>query len=335
MKKLSKEDEKAKQQHIYDPIIACYYDRRGSLVNESPLAASRSPSKPKRFIEHLQLNGGALWDALRMKDFFPFHPEDFRIAHTEAYVDAFLSGKGALARSSGLKWSPAFYETVRYTTGSLWGAVQGAILHPEHIAFSPTSGFHHARPERGAGFCTFSGQVLSAVMAWRYHQKRGAWIDLDEHYGNSLDDSRDFVPDLALALPDPVVCNINPKGVGDAYLADLAQSLVNLGNLVLTGQVDYVCVAHGADSHIDDDLGGRLTTAQWLKASEIVYGTINEWGKALGRPVPVALALFGGYRSDSPESVLELHAADLAIALRELAGVNLNYTPRVAPRKDK
>ena len=39
------------------------------------------------------------------------------------------------------------------------------------------------------------------------------------------------------------------------------------------------------------------------------------------RRVPVTLALFGGYRDDHPESVLGLHAMDLAQALVRLEGV--------------
>jgi len=29
----------------------------------------------------------------------------------------------------------------------------------------------------------------------------GAWIDLDGHFGNSIDDTIDFAPDLARAVP--------------------------------------------------------------------------------------------------------------------------------------
>jgi hypothetical protein len=74
--------------------------------------------------------------------------------------------------------------------------------------------------------------------------------------------------------------------------------------------------AHGADSHEDDDLGGQCTTAEWLDASSLVYGMLDRVGLQLRRPVPLTLALFGGYREDKYEAVLRLHTADLIRCLQ-------------------
>lgn len=94
-----------------------------------------------------------------------------------------------------------------------------------------------------------------------------------------------------------------------------------------------MAVAHGADSHVDDDLGGQCDTWEWLAASRLVYERINAWSAALGRPMPVVLALFGGYRGDSPESVLELHVADCATAIATLGGADVSHTPRVVRKR--
>ena len=61
-------------------------------------------------------------------------------------------------------------------------------------------------------------------------------------------------------------------------------------------------------------------TEEWLEASRLVYAAIGRWSEALGAPLPVALALFGGYREADPDAVLRLHGADLAIGLRTLGG---------------
>ena len=45
------------------------------------------------------------------------------------------------------------------------------------------------------------------------------------------------------------------------------------------------------------------------------------------------MALFGGYRDDDPNSVLELHLADLAAALRLLGGAPVRFQPCVQPRR--
>jgi acetoin utilization deacetylase AcuC-like enzyme len=188
------------------------------------------------------------------------------------------------------------------------------VAHPEQVTFSPTSGFHHVRPTAGSGFCTFSGQVIAAVKMIRECRLVGAYLDLDGHFGNSIEDSRTFVADLNQAIPPG--CNLNPDGDHSDYQDSLKGSLADLAGRLARGEVHYVVFAHGADSHEDDDLGGQCTTAEWLEASSLVYGMLDRVGGKLGRPVPLTLALFGGYRSDNYEAVLRLHTADLIRCLQ-------------------
>ena len=82
---------------------------------------------------------------------------------------------------------------MRYTNASLYHAIEHAVAHPEQVALSSTSGFHHARPTGGGGFCTFSGQVIAAVKIYREHRLVGAHVDLDGHFGNSIEDSQTSV----------------------------------------------------------------------------------------------------------------------------------------------
>ena len=58
-----------------------------------------------------------------------------------------------------------------------------------------------------------------------------------------------------------------------------------------------------------------------MRAAEMVYGAVAQWSQSLGRPVPLTLALFGGYRDDHPASVLGLHAMDAARCLALPGGV--------------
>ena len=315
---------------FHEPTLDLYYRPEMAVASDPAGNFSRSPSKPRRFVAHLAASALAPLVATR-GDFPPLTREDLLLAHTAEYVDAFLEGRAPLATSNGLAWTREFADTVRYTNGSLVAAVRGALANPARIALSPTSGFHHARPESGSGFCTFSGQVIAGVIAWREHGARGAWIDLDTHFGNSIEDSRGAVRELDEAIPEG--CNINPSGYGTDYLADLGRHLATLGERVLAGEIQYVAFAHGADSHRDDDLGGQCSTDEWLAASHLVYDAVHAWSCALGRPVPLVLTLFGGYRQDSPESVLELHVADAAIALGTLADSDVTYVPRVAPKR--
>lgn len=311
-------------QHYATQIAAHYVPAMSMSVN-APGNFSASPTKPGRFMRHLATT--PLSGLISEVPFEPLAPADFMLAHTRDYVEAFFTGTPThLATSNWLAWNPDFVETVRHTNGSLVSAVLGALRDPSKIALSPTSGFHHAKPWSGEGFCTFSGQVIAAVRAYREHGAVGAWIDLDGHFGNSIEDSRDFVKDLNAALP----ININPAGSGSDYLQDLAAKVARLEARIIRGDIQYVGFAHGADSHEWDDLGHQCSTEEWIEASRIVYAMIARCSAKLGRPVPLVLSLFGGYRKDDLRSVLELHTADLAVALSMLCGhKDLTYTPTV------
>lgn len=314
----------------YHTGIDLYYRPEMSLSEDPGANFSKSPSKPRRFSEKLLASPLAA-DVTVCGDFEPLPPGNFRRCHRDAYVSAFFAGKLPLAESNGLTWTPEFAETVRYTNASLVDATVAALERPDRIAFSPTSGFHHAAPDGGAGFCTFSGQVLAAAEVLRCTTHRPpciAWIDLDGHYGNSIPDSGE----VYRWVPDVIRHNLNPRGNGAAYLANLAGGLAKIERDILTEKVDMVCIAHGADSHEWDDTHGQLSTAEWLSAGRLAYQAVRRCSEVLGRPVPTVLALFGGYRHDAPESVLELHLASTGVALDVLCGRQYAYAPKVSPR---
>ena len=285
---------------------------------------SKSPSKPARFKEFLQQT--SLWPHVEVhSQFAPVTRDDLLLAHEPRYVDAFLNGVQPRCESNGLVWSPQFRDSVLWTNGSLVAAMEAAIRNPAQVTMAPVSGFHHATPSSGGGFCTFSGQVIAALKLYRSGGLRGVWFDLDGHFGNSSEDSREFAPVLNQAVAPEF--NINPIGAGARYLADLDTQIARVRARLLAGALDYVVFAHGADSHEWDQLGHQCTTAQWLSAATRIYSMLRDVRDV--RPVPVTLALFGGYRDDHPESVLGLHAMDLAECLRLLCGRPVVYEAEV------
>jgi len=69
----------------------------------------------------------------------------------------------------------------------------------------------------------------------------------------------------------------------------------------------------GADAHIDDPLGGWLTTAQMRQRDALVFEA------ALGYGIPVVWNLAGGYQRDADGGigpVLAIHRATLDEAIR-------------------
>ncbi len=311
--------------------LSTFYRPEQSITNNAP-DSSRSPEKPKLLLEKISEIGYDQY-LLSHQDFPPLNREDFLIAHEEKYVDAFFSGEGRLARSNMLKWSKEFTDSVAYTNSSLYHSIKYSLENPSVVTFSPTSGFHHARPQMGSMFCTFSGQVIASVKLYRESGVSGAYVDLDAHFGNSIEDTREFCPDLNNAVLPGM--NINLEGKHEQYINNLRERLDFLSSQVISGDVDYVVFCHGADSHVDDDLGGQCTTSEWLECSHIFYNWVKETDKALGRPLPLSLSLFGGYRDDDFNSVLSLHIADLVSCLNILCGREIEYFPQVTPKPPK
>lgn len=312
------------ENNLYSSRIAVYYRPEQAVTRTA--GYSRSPAKPALFMKYIA--GKDVYKHLQVySDWEPFQQGEFLIAHKEEYVNSFFNGSGCLSSSNGLTWSTEFRDSVCFTNASLFHSIEHAVLNPEQICLSPVSGFHHARPESGGGFCTFSGQVISALKIFSKYGLRAAWIDLDGHFGNSIEDTRSFAPELNFAVP--VGMNINPVGLHETYLHNLKRSLDTLKEALIQNQIHYVCFAHGADSHEWDDLGVQCSTEEWLFASRLVYNMIHEASSTLGRPVPLILSLFGGYRKDHYESVLELHLADLSLCLDTLCGQTVFQEPRV------
>jgi acetoin utilization deacetylase AcuC-like enzyme len=296
--------------------IKTFYTSKQVLKTDSKQNVSKSPLKAKLLLEHINKVG--LMDHFDITDDFkPFDNEDFYIAHTKDYVHKFFNGIKPLCESNNLKWSKQFAETVRYTNASLYNAIKFSIENPEKVCFSMTSGFHHANPYNGAGFCTFSGQVIASLKIYKEFGLSGAYLDLDAHYGNSIKDSYEFVPVLYNAIP--IGCNINPDYKHKQYIQDFKFRLKLLEQKILNEEIHYLVWCHGADSQEDDDLRtGQLTTDEWIQCSTIFYKWVKKINKKLGVSIPLTLCLFGGYRKDNYISVLNLHVADLIECLNIL-----------------
>ena len=139
------------------------------------------------------------------------------------------------------------------------------------IACSPTSGFHHAGWEENGGFCTVNGLMITAVRLLREGLvKHVSILDYDYHYGDGTDDII-----RRLGLEDSVHhVNGDPYGGGDRFLESIEDDLDELDD------TDLVLYQAGADMHIDDPLGGILTTEQMRMRDEIVL----QWCKRNRNP---------------------------------------------------
>lgn len=297
-------------------ILTFYTDQQVCFDLMHNPSFSKSPLKPYLLMKRIKEKG--LSRLVRIKsDFVPFTKNDFEIAHTESYVKNVFNGEGNYL-SNSLPWSRNLVHSLTYTNAALYEAKRYGILNPKTVCFAPISGMHHAMPNRGSGFCTFSGQVISAIKLYEEFGVSGAYFDLDGHFGNSIEDSREFNPKLNLAIPKG--CNVNPTGRNETYLKSFEKGLKHVGELIKENKIHYVVFAHGADSHSDDDIGGGCDTKQWLLCASKFAEWVNGISKEIGKPLPVTLALFGGYRSDNYNAVLDLHLKSILTCARIICG---------------
>src|SRR5262249_30850021 len=108
--------------------------------------------------------------------------DDLLTTHDSQYVSAVRTGEPrALAESQGLEWDPGLWPMVLASNGGTVAAALRALRDGRAGALS--SGLHHARRERGHGFCTFNGLVLAAQAALDAGAGDVLILDLDAHCG--------------------------------------------------------------------------------------------------------------------------------------------------------
>lgn len=220
---------------------------------------------------------------LNIRTVEPLTREQIKLAHDARFVDDLLDGT---IRNGHGNHSPALAASLPFTSGSLLTAAREALANGIG-AVSPTSGFHHAGHARVGGFCSLNGLMIAAL---NMPGVRVGVLDFDQHYGDGTDDIIRL-----LDLNSRVVHRGHP-GSGDAerWLRTIP------GTLDAFNGCDVVLYQAGADPHINDPLGGWLTSDQMRRRDRLVFAGLRERG------VPVVWNLAGGYQKPF-RNVLDLH----------------------------
>ncbi|MBK8073584.1 MAG: histone deacetylase [Ramlibacter sp.] len=251
---------------------------------------------------------------VRLQQAQPASDGELALAHDPAYVAAIADGSvaPAILREIGFPWSDAMAERARRSVGATIAACRVALR--EGVAANIAGGTHHARADRGGGFCVFNDAAVAARLM-QAEAGRGvaraplkvAVIDLDVHQGNgtaaifrddpsvftlSLHGEKNFpfrkeAGDLDVDLPD---------GCGDDdYLHALEVALDHLEQRFAPQLVIYLA---GADPHEGDRLGRLKLTWDGLEARD---RRVLDW--AGQRRIPLAFAMAGGYGHDIADTV--------------------------------
>ncbi len=240
----------------------------------------------------------------------PASLEQLKRSHDPDFIQGVLSGQ--IPNGFGNN-SVSVRASLPYTNGSMIDAAKASLV--DGAACSLSSGFHHAGYSRAEGFCTFNGlmvavfAILDAGLA-----KRIAIVDCDQHYGDGTDD-------ILAKVGAPGLLHISfglyfsRPDQGPQYLAKLR----GLKKDFLEHGTQLIIYQAGADAHVDDPLGGVLTTAQMRQRDRIMFATARELG------IPIAWNLAGGYQRDDDGGigpVVGLHLNTMRECLATFAGVN-------------
>lgn len=241
--------------------------------------------------------------------------DKLRTLHDPDYVRAFITGRGRLASSQGWEWTPQIRTGVLAINAGQIAAARMALEHG--IAANIAQGFHHARPEHGAGFCTFNGLAL---VAQEFPEKRIFVLDCDEHCGDGTAEFTRKLPNLfnfsingtnwgMHESPRSICRNIRS---GPNSFPDYRRALEESFTSAQAWNADLIIYQAGADPHIDDPLSsGILTTEQLLERDRMVFAHCHRRG------TPVLFVLAGGYQTPIEEKLLPLHLNTFKAAFEE------------------
>jgi acetoin utilization deacetylase AcuC-like enzyme len=220
----------------------------------------------------------------------PATVEDLARAHLPAFVDAVLSCR---VENGFHNRSEAVAKSLPYTSGAMLAAAREALRNGR-VSVAPCSGFHHAGYAHAGGFCTFNGLMVTAMALHASGDARRVGIlDFDQHYGDGTDNIIDCLR----------IDWINHYSAGEHYgSANEAKRFLSAipGLVAAMKDCDVILYQAGADPHIDDPLGGWLTTGQLYERDLLVF----QAAAALG--IPVAWNLAGGYQTPL-RKVLRIH----------------------------
>ena len=249
---------------------------------------------------------------VRLAQAEPATDGELALAHTPGYIQGISDGTvdPAILREIGFPWSLAMAERARRSVGATVSACRSALR--EGIAANLAGGTHHARSDRGGGFCVFNDAAVAARLMQAEQRRLGrtlrvAVIDLDVHQGNGTarifrDDPSVFTlsmhgqknfpfrkepSDLDVDLPDG--CSDEP------YLQALEQALAELDRRFDPALVIYLA---GADPHEGDRLGRLKLTWDGLEARD---RRVFDWASERG--LPLAFAMAGGYGTRLDDTV--------------------------------
>jgi acetoin utilization deacetylase AcuC-like enzyme len=238
--------------------------------------------------------------------------------HDADYIRAVETGDPRrLAQSQGFDWDAGLWQMVLASNGGAVAAARTAL--EQGVAGSLSSGLHHARYDRGEGYCTFNGLVIAADEALSAGAKLVLILDLDAHCGGGTaslikKNPRVWQIDVSVSSFDCYSSSdqvrLDVVKASSDYLATIRQRLDEVDRQGL--HFDLCLYNAGMDPFENCPTGGMhgITHEVLADRERMVFGWCRD------RRMPVAFVLAGGYLGPDldEDGLVRLHRLTLAAA---------------------
>jgi len=229
--------------------------------------------------------------------------------HDRAYVKAlqYADAEGRVAPDVRNRYQigtlenpmfPGLFDRAAMTVG---GSILAAELALEgRVAFHPSGGTHHGRPDRACGFCYFNDPVFAILTLLESGLESILYVDLDAHHGDGVelaffDDDRVTTVSVhedyrwpysgTTSYPDERAFNLPvPKGINDSEFEYLVEHAIV--PVAEARPIEAVVICCGADCLAGDP----------LSTMELSNGAL--WGavdRLVAFDVPTVVVGGGGY----------------------------------------
>lgn len=177
-----------------DHVLIYSYDLSGFDYGD---AHPFKPMRAKLFVELLHRYSMLYYDMHRILEPGPIDEDLLYLFHDRKYIELLRRADGGeftlemFEAGLGTGDNPIFKGVFRYSLTVAGGTQQGAMelyRGGARVVFNPIAGLHHAGKNQASGFC-YVNDIAVAISDLVRRGQRVAYIDLDAHHGNGVQDA--------------------------------------------------------------------------------------------------------------------------------------------------
>jgi acetoin utilization deacetylase AcuC-like enzyme len=238
--------------------------------------------------------------------------------HSSAYLAALRTGQPrATATASQLGWDAGVLPMALHVCGGMMDAGKAALR--DGAAGTLASGFHHAKRDRGDGFCTLNGLAIAAHALAEATGGHVLILDLDAHCGGGTHSLIQHHPRLWQLDVSVMPYDDYQPGARciKAIVNEARRYLPTVWRCLQEAEAEWpdfaLCLYNaGMDVHQDCKVGGLGGVDELLITlrEEMAFQWCRE------RRIPVAYAMAGGYTGArlTRRRLVDLHRLTIAAA---------------------